>query len=74
MSFKPVNTIPVRVTISNAARQLGVSVPTVHRWISSGLNNEILKPSRVGLKWRIPQECIDKLLSGECQIVLKAAE
>lgn len=72
MTFR--DPLPVTVSISQAAKQLGVSVQTVHRWLNTSENKEAFGHFRVGLKWRIPQDTVDKLISGELKVTFKGGK
>jgi RNA polymerase sigma factor (sigma-70 family) len=53
-------------TVAETARLLGISVPTVHRWLSQGrLVGEYLEDIQVGNRrgaWLLPKEAVDALV------------
>ncbi len=49
------------LTLDSAARQLGVSVRTLRRWIKSGKLNARLEPGPYGRQYLVPRSGIDSV-------------
>jgi len=47
-------------TIAEVSKETGISVYTIHSWIRSGR----IKATKIGRKWRISEEEIQKVKSG----------
>lgn len=56
------------LNIANSAKELGVSVPTIHRWIKSEENKAKLRAKQIGRQWFLPLDVVHGILDGKIVI------
>jgi len=60
------------IKIREASEILGVSVPTLHRWIKS--HKHILEPERIGNNWKVSLSAVNDIKSGRVAIAFEKKE
>ena len=52
--------------LSEAAKALGISAPTINRWVKS--HADVLHPTRIGLIWHLDAKTVQDVKSGKIKI------
>ena len=59
----------MQIKLSKAAKIMGISVPTMHRWKDS--HKHIFKPRQIGLQWFVDEKAVLEVAAGRVQIAFE---